>query len=75
MNNHRCLIYNTVYNIENQQLMESYLAGNKYLTEGLYDLLLGNRRDALAKLREAVKVNPEDREYPFLIRFYFNVAE
>ena len=75
MNNHRCLIYNTFYNVENQQLMESYLAGNKYLTESLYDLLLGNRRDALAKLREAVKVNPEDREYPFLIRFYFNVTE
>jgi tetratricopeptide (TPR) repeat protein len=52
-----------------------HLDGNKYLTESLYYMLQGERKQALNKLREAVRVNPEDAEYPFLLRFYFNVEE
>jgi len=75
MNDHRCLVYNTFYNVKDQELMEHYLEGNKYLTESLYYMLQGNRKQALNKLREAVRVNPEDAEYPFLLRFYYNVEE
>jgi predicted membrane-bound spermidine synthase len=75
MNDHRCLLYNTFYDVADQQLMEHYLSGNKYLTESLYDMLRGDRKNALEKLREAVRVNPEDAEYPFLLRFYYHVAE
>jgi len=75
MNDHRCLVYNTFYNVADQPLMKRYLAGNKYLNESLYYMLQGNRKQALNKLREAVRVNPEDREYPFLLRFYFNKVE
>jgi hypothetical protein len=75
MNDHRCLVYNTFYNIKDQQLMGRYLDGNKYLTESLYDMLRGDRKNALNKLRKAVQVNPEDAEYPLLLRFYYHVAE
>jgi Flp pilus assembly protein TadD len=38
-------------------------------------MLRGDRKNALEKLREAVRGNPEDAEYPFLLRFYYHVAE
>ncbi len=71
----RCNINNVFYNIDNAQLMDRYLAGNKYLVESLYYQLKGDRDRSLNELRKAVNVNPENGEYPFLIRFNFNVAE
>ncbi len=71
----RCDINNVFYNIDDTPLMDRYLAGNEYLVESLYYQLKGDRDRSLNELRKAVKVNPEDSEYPFLLRFYFNVAE
>lgn len=73
MADNRCNINNVFYNIDNAQLMERYLAGNEYLIESLYYFLKGDRDKSLSELRKAVKVNPEDEEYPFLIRFNFDV--
>lgn len=70
----RCNIHNVFYNIDDQQLMDRYLAGNAYLVESLYYYLRGDMKRSLAELRKAVKVNPEDGEYPFLIRFNFDVT-
>ena len=71
----RCNINNVFYNIDNTQLMERYLAGNEFLVESLYYFLIGDRDKSLNELRKAVKVNPEDEEYPFLIRFNFDVRQ
>ena len=71
----RCDINNVFYNIDDTPLMDRYLAGNEYLVESLYYQLKGDRDRSLNELRKAAKVNPEDGEYPFLFRFYFNVAE
>ena len=73
MADNRCNINNVFYNIDNAQLMEHYLAGNEYLVESLYYFLKGDKSKSLNELRKAVKVNPEDEEYPFLIRFNFDV--
>jgi len=71
----RCNINNVFYNIDNPQLTDRYLAGNEYLVKSLYYQLKGNRKKSLNELKEAAKVNPEDGEYPFLIKFNFNGAD
>ena len=71
----RCNLNNVFYNIDNSVLMERYIKGNEYLVESLYFYLLGNMDQSLSKLRSAVRANPEDAEYPFLIQFNFNVKE
>jgi len=73
MAGNRCNVNNVFYNIDNTQLMEHYLTGNEFLVESLYYFLKGDRDKSLNELRKAVKVNPEDEEYPFLIRFNFDV--
>jgi len=74
MAENRCNINNVFYNIDNPQLMDRYLAGNEYLVESLYYFLKGDMNQSLMELRKAVEENPEDEEYPFLIRFNFGVA-
>jgi hypothetical protein len=69
----RCNLHNVFYNVDDQQLMDRYLAGNKYLVESLYYYLQGDKNRSLTELRKAVNANPEDGEYPFLIRFNFNI--
>jgi len=75
MAENRCNIHNVFYNIDDLQLMDRYLAGNEYLVESLYYYLKGDMSRSLNELRKAVQVNPEDGEYPFLIRFNFGVQE
>ena len=58
-------------NIEENTKMNSFIAGNKKLMESLYFSLKGEPKKALKKLEEACKVNPENQEYPFLIKFYY----
>jgi len=52
-------------------LLGRYVAGNRVMTEGLYHKLSGDLPRSLAKLQEAVRINPEDEEFPFLVRLYF----
>ncbi len=73
MADNRCNINNVFYNIDNTQLMERYLTGNEFLVESFYYFLKGDKSKSLNELRKAVKVNPEDEEYPFLIRFNFDI--
>jgi hypothetical protein len=42
--------------------------------ESLYYYLKGDMNQSLIELRKAVEVNPEDGEYPFLVRFNFSIA-
>ena len=57
-------------NIPDQEMMQRFVAGNKLFTKGIAADLQGNRRELLNMLRQASLVNPENEEYPFLIRFY-----
>lgn len=50
--------------------LERYAAGNRLLTEALARRLAGDVRGGLVALREATRVNPENQEYPFLLRLY-----
>ena len=57
-------------NIPDQDMMQRFVAGNKLFTKGIAGDLKGNRRELLNMLRQASISNPENEEYPFLIRFY-----
>jgi len=58
-------------NVEDQARMERFVQGNQLLTESLYHKLGGDEPRSLELLRRACQVNPEDREFPFLIRLYY----
>jgi len=47
------------------------LQGNIKLNESIYYSLTGERTKSLLSLQKAVLLNPEDQEYPFLIKFNF----
>ena len=59
------------HNIDDPRLMARYLAGNELLTESLFEKMSGQNERSLELLRQAARVNPEDQEYPFLIRLYY----
>ncbi|MBD3219819.1 hypothetical protein GF314_01130 [bacterium] len=60
--------------IDDPARMDRFVAGNRQLTVALYHRLAGNRRPSLAALQQAARVNPENEEYPFLMRLYFPQA-
>ncbi|MFH1844255.1 MAG: hypothetical protein ABIF77_13710, partial [bacterium] len=55
-------------NITNPALMSKFVQGNLLLTESLLHKLRGDPERGLQFLRQACQVNPEDREFPFLIQ-------
>ncbi len=55
-------------NISNPGLLNRYLEGNRLMTESLALQFAGDRRGALQRLQEACRANPEDPEYPLMIR-------
>jgi spermidine synthase len=50
--------------------MQRFTEGNKLLISGLAASFRGDRPGFFTRLQQAVNVNPEDEEYPFLLRFY-----
>lgn len=56
--------------IPDQAMMDHFVEGNRIFTSGLGYELSGNRIVFLEKLREAATINPENEEYPFLMRYY-----
>jgi len=69
----RCQISDVFINIDNQKKMNRFVNGNIKLTESIYYSLKGDKKNALKFLREAKNINPEDQEFPFLLKFYYNV--
>ena len=57
--------------IPDPERMDRFVRGNRLLAEALYHRLRGNDALGLRALRRAAEVNPEDQEYPFLIRLYY----
>lgn len=54
--------------IADPALMARFVEGNRLLTESLIRQTGGDPRGGLQALQQAVRANPEDQEYPFLIR-------
>ncbi len=52
-------------------LLARYLQGNNLLTESLYFRLLKDNERSRQLLQEAIRANPEDQEFPFLMKLYF----
>ncbi len=52
-------------------LMQRYLKGNNLLTESLYYRLQKDNVRSRQLLKEAIMANPEDQEFPFLMKLYF----
>lgn len=59
--------------IQDERLMERFVLGSQYFIESAKYFQEGNKQKSLDELRKAVRANPENQEYPFLIKFYFNV--
>lgn len=65
---HRCDLSRLFRNVDDPERLARFAAGNRLLTESLIHRFEGDTGGGLAALREACRVNPEDQEYPFLIR-------
>ena len=71
LSNNRVKNNGVFYNIYDQLKMERFIKGNELLTNGLYYFLQGNTNEFKNQLLKACEANPEDEEFPFLIKFYF----
>ncbi len=58
-------------NITRPDLMGRYLEGNRLLTESLYCKLQHEDRRSMDLMKQAMRANPEDQEFPFLIKLYY----
>lgn len=56
--------------ISDPAMMQRFVGGNKLLISGLAASFRGDRPGFFSRLQQAVNENPEDQEYPFLLRFY-----
>jgi spermidine synthase len=50
--------------------LDRYVAAHSELIAGLEEQLSGNQRGLFERLAAAARMNPENEEYPFLIRFF-----
>ncbi|MFH0893936.1 MAG: fused MFS/spermidine synthase [Bacteroidota bacterium] len=64
-------LYNVFRNIPDRAMMERFIRGNMLLTEGLHSFLQDDMAGYRKKLEAACAANPEDEEFPFLIKFHF----
>ncbi|MDD4747998.1 MAG: fused MFS/spermidine synthase, partial [Salinivirgaceae bacterium] len=62
--------YRQFSNIPDVKLMERFIKGNKYLTQGLVHMLRNNWQGLFSNIEKACMVNPENVEYPLLLEFY-----
>ncbi len=54
------------HNVPDHELLARYRLGNRILSQSLEHYLAGRRQAYLEGLRQACRVNPENREYPYL---------
>ena len=58
-------------NVTDTAQMNHFKRGNYLLTESVYYWLQGDTGRYIEILQQACKENPEDEEYPFLIKFHY----
>ncbi len=71
LSENRCDPNDIFTNIDSQMKMDEFVSGNKKLMESLYFSLKGDKVNAQKKLKDACNVNPNNQEYPFLLKFYY----
>lgn len=71
LNDNRANVFESFNNIPDSTLLAKYINGNTLLNEALYGVLSGNQKLAYNKLMQAIKENPEDKEFPKLLKYYF----
>ncbi len=71
LSENRCDPNDIFENIDSQMRIDEFIEGNIKLMESLYFSLKGNKNVAQEKLQEACNVNPNNQEYPFLMKFYY----
>lgn len=59
------------HDVPDPALLDRFVQGNELMTEALAHKLAGEDRQGYAALQQAMAVNPEDQEFPFLVRLYF----
>lgn len=59
------------YNIPDEMMFKKFIEGNKIMTRGLEGMLRNNQELLKNQLRKAMLINPENEEYPFLLKLYF----
>ncbi len=74
LSDNRSEIEEVFTNITDPQRMNRFVLGNQNFIKSVISFQKGDKQKSLEELRDAVKVNPENQEYPFLIKFYYNVA-
>lgn len=74
LSENRADINNVFSNIYDPQQMDHFIEGNQNFIKSVISFQKGEKQKSLEELRTAVKVNPENQEYPFLIKFYYNVV-
>ena len=73
LSEHRSDISEIFYSVPDKRKMASFVKGSQLFIKSMKSFQKGERQKSLEELREAVKANPENQEYPFLIKFYYNV--
>ena len=59
--------------IPDPEQMNRFVAGSQHFIKSSIYFQEGQQQKSLDELRNAARINPENQEYPFLIKFYFNV--
>jgi len=67
----RCGLDKQFSGVQDQGRMDQFIAGNKFLTESLFCKFSGDGKGSLRALKKAIAANPDDMEYPFLLKLYF----
>ncbi|OQX79376.1 MAG: hypothetical protein B6D61_03715 [Bacteroidetes bacterium 4484_249] len=75
LSQNRADINRTFNNIDDSEKMQRFIEGNRYFIKSVEFFQNGEKQKSLNELRTAVKVNPENQEYPFLIKFYYGVPK
>ena len=71
LDSNRKLVTEVFTGFAQPELMARYIRGNALLNRSLYLGLSGDRQGSLRALQQAAQVNPENKEYPFLLRLNF----
>jgi spermidine synthase len=61
-------------NIDKPGEMQNFIEGSQYFIKSVA-YFQNDKQKSLNELRKACRVNPQNQEYPFLIKFYYGVRE
>ncbi len=75
LSNIRADLNDVFSNIDDPRQLNRFVEGSQLFIQSSIHFQNNDKQKSLKELRKAVQVNPENQEYPFLIKFYFNVQK